>query len=107
MDVGTSMAVCVGIATVGGVILSFLRFFKNKNGGTDSKGLNDKGFVSLEGILRKEFVTEKTCEANIKGIETSIRLTKEALMGKIGDLDRTFDTGLKNLRREMSKTKGP
>lgn len=107
MDMGTAVTCSVAIATFGGLVLAFLRFFRNRNGVNGSKRLNDKGFVNLEGLLRKEFVSEKTCIANIKAIETSINSTKELLSGKIDGLNSTLDTGLKNLRREMVKANGP
>jgi len=105
MDLGTSLVWCVSVATLGGIVLSFLRFFKSKNnnpgGATKSSNVALSEQFTLG--LRKEFVSEKTCIANMKAIETSINLTKEILVGKIDGLGTALVNDLKPIINEAVK----
>ena len=98
MDAGTSAAVCITVITFGGLVLAFLRFFKSKNGRSIPTTNGRKDYMEE---IRKEFVTEKTCQVNMKRIEQVLSITSKGLSKEITTLGTNIGKSLDDIKAKL------
>lgn len=98
MDYATAIPISVTIVMAGTAVLTLIkkRNFKNPDSGgfVPRKELNEKF---------KEIVFKDACDPAMKGVSKEIRLTKEALEGKMDSLKDTMQTGFADIKRELEK----
>jgi len=98
MDLGTSAAVCVSILTLGGLVLTILRFIKKDS----PKSLGNGESRRLEDRLREEFVSKDSCEGNLKRIEQVMEVTSKSLSKEIETLGKNIGISLDDIKGRLA-----
>lgn len=92
MDVGTSVAVSVGIVTFGSIVLGVIKMFKSnpERNPNSNPGSSTNKFVSGKecGAYRQGF--ERQLEAMGKALSKEIGQTRDTLVREIGEIKKAI-----------------